>query len=254
MNAALYFQERFGLGSDPVDALKNVFADPTEILRRIFSGEKILYLFNLFAPAGLLLLFSWESLLLVLPYVGLNLLGSYPLLVTPNQAQYNVLVVPMIVISAEIGSVRFSRFLSEHTKFPFRLWSTIFCSFVLLLSFGYHFRLAHLPYSPFFKWPQITERHQLADRIASEIPVNASLSVQDNLAPHASQRRDLYLFPEIKRAQFIYLDLWVIEDLKQNGVLDLTPQVQAILSEDSYETVFSRDGLLLLRRKSSNNE
>jgi len=254
MNAALYFQERFGLGSNPLDAIKNILADPNEILQRVFSAEKMFYLLNLFAPVGFLLLFSWESLFLVLPYVGLNLIGSYPLLISPTQAQYNVLVVPMILITAEIGSTRLSRFFSKHSKLPNREWITILCFYILLLSFGYHFRLAHLPYSPYFKWPQITERHQLANRIASEIPVDASLSVQDNLAPHASQRRDLYIFPETNQAQYIYLDLWVIEDLRKNGVMDLTAQVEAVSSAGSYETVFNQDGLLLLRRTSFDNE
>ena len=254
MNAALYFQERFGLGSNPFDAIKNILADPNEILHRIFSAEKMLYLFNLLAPVGFLLLFSWESLFLVLPYVGLNLIGSYPLLIAPTQAQYNVLVVPMIVITAEIGSARFSRFLSKHSKFSNRVWIPILCFYMLLLSFGYQFRLAHLPYSPYFKWPQITERHQLANRIALEIPENASLSVQDNLAPHASQRRDLYIFPETNQAQYIYLDLWVLEDLREKSVMDLTAQVEAVLSAGSYETVFEQDGLLLLRKTSFENE
>lgn len=249
MNAALYFRNRFDLGSDPLSALKGILSDPGGLFRRLASPEKIFYLFSLFAPAGFFLLFSWEALLLVLPFVGLNLLGSYPLLITPTQAHYNVLLVPVIVITAEIGSDRLVNWKSERSRPPMQVRNFAVCAFILLLSFGYQLRLAHLPLSTYFSWPQVSERHRLAERIAASIPVEASLSIQDNLAPHASQRRDLFIFPHINQAQYIYLDLVVVEDLRRNRVYDLTPQVQAAVDDKRYETVVDQDGLLLLRRK-----
>ena len=184
MNAALYFESRFNLGGSPTEALLNITRNPTIITDRILTSQKISYLVNLFASVGFLPFFSWQTLFLVAPSVFLNLLGDFEFLYSPAQAQYNALLAPFVVYTAVAGFVWLVGVLGRKTKFKPFFWGNILLVFVLMLSLGYHLRLAHLPYSPYFKWPQVTERDQLARQIASQIPLDRSLSVQDNLAPN----------------------------------------------------------------------
>jgi uncharacterized membrane protein len=159
------------------------------------------------------------------------------------------MIAPFVVYTAAVGFKGAVNFLSHRSKYRPSFWQNILLLFVLLLSFGYHFRLAHLPYSPYFKWPQITDRDLLAREIASEIPVYESLSVQDNLAPHASHRYDLFVFPIVNQAKYVYLDLEWIEAVRTADIIDLTPQLKQILEDPQYEVLINEQGLLLLQHK-----
>jgi len=248
-NASVYLSSGFGLGDTPSETLTIILKDPAILLRRMTRPEKVSYLVNLFAPVGYLSFFSWQTLILVAPSVVLNLFGEYPLLYSPAQAQYNALLAPFIVYTAVLGFVWLVDFLGRRTNFKPTFWVNILLVFVLMLSIGYHLRLAHLPYSPYFQWPQVTERHQLARKIAAGIPVDRSLSIQDNLAPHASHRHDLYVFPRLDGADYVYLDLEWIENLREAGIVDQTPQLEQLLNDPQYEVLIEEKDLLLLQRK-----
>ena len=83
------------------------------------------------------------------------------------------------------------------------------------------------------------------------IPAQASLSVYDTLAPHLSNRRDLYVFPQIEEAEYVFLDLEAIEEMRQSNVLDLTTHLNELLSNGQYEYILERYGYLILHRWTS---
>jgi hypothetical protein len=138
--------------------------------------------------------------------------------------------------------------MSRRARQPRWFWQAVLVIYVLLLAFGYQLRLAHLPYSPYFKWPQVTERHRMAEQISRQIPSQASLSASDDLAPHASHRQNLYIFPGVNDADYVFLDLRLIEDLRAAGLLDLTAPLEAIRSDPHYQVVIDQEDFLLLRR------
>jgi hypothetical protein len=81
-----------------------------------------------------------------------------------------------------------------------------------------------------------------------QVPTNASVSAQNALVPHLSQRQSIYLFPyAVGHADYILLDaigsIYPFKDYQ-----DYASKVKAALQHGDYGVVDMRDGYLLLKR------
>lgn len=248
MSNAIHFRNRFELGESPAAALRTLLGRPLLAWQRWTEPAKLHYFANMYAPTGFLALFSLENVFLVLPALAMYGLSVYAPMYSAAQAQYNVLLAPFMVISAAAGSAWLVERLERRLKFKRAFWLKLISGYVLLLSFAIQLQLPFLPYSPFFAWPRPEPRQSTAQALARLIPADASLSVYDTLAPHLSNRRELYVFPQLEDAGYVFLDLQALESLRQAGLLDLSGEVQALRSGGRYEILQEQQGYLLLRR------
>jgi uncharacterized membrane protein len=242
---------RFGyLGNSPAQVLTNLVAHPELALIELSRPEKIGYLLHLFAPVGYLSMFAPVMLLPVLPTLLMNLMAASPPAYSPVLFQYNAPLPPFIVLAAAMGSSRLAGWIGARSAPRRRLAQVALFAFVLLMSVGYQLKLSYLPFSPFFRWPQITAHHQLGWQIAESIPPDAIVSAQNQLAPHVSNRRTVYVFPYVADADYVFLDSTLIAFLSYTArdaeqVERITRQ---LLSDPCYTVVLQQDGYLLLKR------
>jgi len=82
---------------------------------------------------------------------------------------------------------------------------------LLVLFANYNLMAARGALEPFFPPLSNGAREERINRLLAMIPPDASVSASDTLNPHLSERRDLYLFPDIGRgddiAQYIVIDV-----------------------------------------------
>ena len=113
-----------------------------------------------------------------------------------------------------------------------------------------HFMLGYTPLSRVFVWPEVTARESIALGMINQIPNDAPVSVELHLAGHFSQFKTVRIFPDVRDAQWIMLDVWYGNYalyIDTNGTQDLW---NTILTDPSWETVSARDGFILLKKGS----
>jgi hypothetical protein len=90
------------------------------------------------------------------------------------------------------------------------------------------------------------ERHaELAATFAAEIPGNAAVSATSALFPRVSRREQVYVFPAVADADFVFLD--VIASSAPTSTGDVFARVQRLLHDGDWTVQRAEDGLLLLR-------
>jgi uncharacterized membrane protein len=111
-----------------------------------------------------------------------------------------------------VGSVYAVTFLEQRIhkklKWPKKRIVTIIGVYILFVAVAQDVVL-HGPINSFFK-PQFHEtREWMRDNyeIIKKIPPGVSVSAQNSLLPHLSQREEIYLLPEVGEAQYVFVDL-----------------------------------------------
>lgn len=79
---------------------------------------------------------------------------------------------------------------------------------------------------------------------------DAIVSAQNQLAPHVSNRRTVYVFPYIADADYVFLDSTLIAFLSYNArdAEEVERITRQLLSDPRYTIVLQQDGYLLLKR------
>jgi hypothetical protein len=103
------------------------------------------------------------------------------------------------------------------------------------------------PLSTNFEWPALTAHDRLAEQMLGMIPPAASVSAQDTLDPHVSDRSDVYLFPDYADADYVALDVSASAIPSKPSALHAT--VVAMLRSRQWDVLFADDGILLLHRR-----
>jgi hypothetical protein len=116
---------------------------------------------------------------------------------------------------------------------------------VLLWALGYNYVRGFCPWSQNFEIPQVAAHHRLFQRFAAQIPPEAVISTTPPLFPHLSHRRVIYLFPEVRDAEFVLLDVSGVTDMHPNDVHDL---FQQLTGSGQFGVVDAADGYILLKR------
>ena len=241
------------LGSSIPEIAKNILSHPLEILKVMFSVERIRYIFLLIAPVFSLALFSWP-IAIVLPVLATYLLSSNPM--TFDIFFYH--------------SSFFAPFVYFSAIFTLRRWFldskfllTLFLALILMFSVGSSLYFSVSPLSSYYKISDyLPDAH--ARKIAElekMIPAGASLSAQHNLAPHFSEREHIYRFPLQKdQADYILLDttdpyrnnpnqLFQFEYALQVNYDDWQSDIDALKKSEKYDLIYDSDGYLLFKAK-----
>jgi uncharacterized membrane protein len=247
------------LGKTPGEMVKQFITHPWESFshqfgfgngstarEKIFGELRRVYPLKMFLPFLLLPFLGWPILLATLPAFGYNLLSG-----NINQSsiyfQYNSPIIPFLFIGTILGFKRVLRWSRNGSRkwFPgligwFLVISTLFSFFYLDNPFT---KVVNRPYFQVFALqtvPGIEEFYQAARLIPTEASVQTSYA----FAPHLSHRQKLYRV-DLGKYFADYLILNVI-DFRWH----LRPRhVRKILSHPGYEIVYSKNNVVLLKKK-----
>ncbi len=161
---------------------------------------------KIFAPVGFLSFFSPAHLLLTTPTFFQNILSSYPGQYSIVH-QYTAPLTPFVFISAIYGLknlINYSKktsgnFLNSFIKANLNLL-IILALIVLTIKYS---RYNSIDYK---KWHRFSNHTEILNKFITFIPQSCSVSAQDVLVPHLSNRKLIYLFPVINDADYILLD------------------------------------------------
>ena len=259
------------LGSGPVEIVRNILLHPLSLLRQhVLEHSHLQYLRILLAPAGYLPLLAPWILVLAVPSIALNLFSS-----DPNQYlgifQYNAEIVPVLIFATIeaivviiwivqwfVNQVREQRVQAQPAEKPaaaprrLERWIRpslliVLLGFMLFSVVRQDYAYGALPTSKGFQWPQLTAHDALAQRFIEMIPPSASVSAQAVLAPHISERTNIYQFPyQDDQADYIFLDITSLT--YPYAFHDYTTEVKRVLMGGKYGVVAAQDGYLLLKK------
>jgi uncharacterized membrane protein len=214
-----------GLGSSAAEIIASILHRPWIIFTQTFGQpQKLLTIALLAASVGALALTRWEAAL-VLPLLLAHLLSN-----GPHQSslayQYSAGILPLLFFAAVKGAKRI--------RIPVLYILLVLAIPAVVLRFP----------NP-FKMGLDLKRAAYIHRLTKKIPPDASVSVSNNLAPHLVNRNEVTLYPRIENADYVLVDLegniypaeW---DSRYEDARRLT---------QGYDTLYSQDGLLLLRKR-----
>lgn len=207
-----YLHTRYGyLGHGISGALHTVIYNPGVFAQVLFTWPKLGYLQRLLAPVGFTALLSPAGLLLGAPTFVLNLFSTEPSMysgVGHNSAE----LISVVMIAGILGARRGVSLLQ--LWMPRARASLVVAIYVLVMAISNHHFNGFTPLSAYFQAPSIGRHQHLADKFVAMVPASAPVSTQDQLDPHLSSRRYLYLFadtgrwpPPLAPASYILLDV-----------------------------------------------
>ena len=222
------------LGGGPAEAIQTLFRDPLILAKQVFRQEKVLALVQLLASMGFLPLLGGGLVLVALPLIWyLQLSDDRALAVL---WQWHAATYLPVFFGAIYGGFR---------RLPARgryiaAGVLILASIVAFFLDGSALRLLREP-------GMAPERREIARSLMAQIPPEASVSAQDELLPHLSHRREIYLFPTIEDADYILMDrLGSTYPLETE---DYEVFWQAAQDPFGYEKLYDDNDLILLRRQ-----
>ena len=257
------------LGGSPGQVALYMLTHPVQVVRDyVLSPDRIVYLRTLLAPVAYLPLVAPLTVLIAVPALAINMLSSYAPMYS-GIYQYNAEIIPVLIVAAIEGvailaglgawataRVR-SRLSAQTLRWPrwamrFPLRRTLMMGLTLLvLLFALRAQRDHgyTSLAKGFTWPVVTAHAQLANSIIARIPPDASVSAQTDLVPHLSQRRHIYLFPDLMEdADYVFLDVTGSLYPQSLAVQSYIDQARTLLTGGRYHVVVADEGYLLLAK------
>ncbi len=254
-----FFEAYDYLGKSFGERVHTLFFRPLFVLRHVLTPVKMAYVFLLLIPLAFLPVLRPAILVLALPTLAINLLGSEEHIHYHSLFfQYNASVLPFLYIALvyALNGLR--------VKKPSLFMPVCACVLFLHVFFSYYFGPA--PWSKTFWNPdyKVAQFRTLdysyksyvpAENAAalregiSHIPAGASVSAQSDIVPHLVNRRGLYFFPSfIEKADYVIIDMkgniWPLTEKSAHeaGVLKLR-------NDRRFSMIFSKDGVMVFKRR-----
>ncbi|MFQ5911839.1 MAG: DUF2079 domain-containing protein [Nitrospinota bacterium] len=229
--SGIHYMGRWGQwGETPVEALVGVLTDPGGVFEKVWTYRKARSLFNLFGPFLFLPLLAPSTLLLVVLPIGVNLLSTIDV-----QSRIGMYYATPVLPYLFLGTVRVLRKL-ELRRGPGRgvlaLAALVFLVGVANSSFWDLVRPRRL---------SITQVHRAGWAIAASIPPDASVSAMNHVFPHVQRRDWIYVFPDIRDAEYILLDT------RGNPPQPDKKKLADLRSDPAFELLREERGFLLLK-------
>jgi uncharacterized membrane protein len=244
-------EQRYGdFGDSPGEILTTVLTDPGKVLSTAFDSEGLRYLADLLLP--LLLLFAAAPLVLVaaIPELGLNLLSE-----TDTQSSihhhYTAGLIPPLIAASVLGAARIAR--GDRRRGALLAGIAVSAALVANFVLGAIPLWRDLPGGQSYQayHSHVSAHDRIAERALELIPDDAVVSATNSLGSHLSARERFLSFPVLDDAE------WVAADETQPGYLDRwDPSATArdlarLRRSPDWELVFSEDGVLVFKRRSS---
>ena len=279
------FMPSYGyLGSSVSEVIHTIMTKPLFVLSHVFTLAKIAYLGMLLLPLILILPLFSGIFVLGLPIFAQNLLSAY----YPHYSimyQYSAILLPILYISAieSLSKIHNSNFTSRLNQIFEKLSGGHFDSrsrnlvisliFLILLftlassttygPFGYIYKVnasevsGHSTY--FENMFTETQQYRIAKEIASQIPENASVIVQEPFQMLLSQREHIYIFHyhtfSEERVENVtpYRVEYVIVNLNNPRLenVDGWKKWMEGLEHRGWEKIMERDGFFVFKSKST---
>lgn len=184
------FENAYGspLGNNINEIAINSITKPFLLIKTILSPENIKYLSKLILPISPLIFLSPITFIFSLSGLASNLLSQASIL-KAQLMHYESLAIPFLYFSLILGVKR----LINQPKPKRKKLYTRASIFIILVSFlfgFYKFTLVRI------NQPVIYEQsNKDLDTLVSLVPENRSISTQDYISGHLTNRQELYLFP-----------------------------------------------------------
>jgi uncharacterized membrane protein len=205
------------------------------------------YLLNLYGPLAFIPFLSPSHLIPAAPWLAFTLLAGNPEYVSIYN-QYSAYIAPFIFM----GMVRAtSRLISREPKHnPIHIVVLVLMATTFFLtSVDPVLAKPYWPHTP--RWPTLTERDKVLHKIIQEIPSEASVLTQNNLAPHLTNRREIYItlpIPPPHRPDYILVDTTHFSYDEPNLRPSPAQIIPFLLSEGQYGLKLSCNGILVYKK------
>ncbi len=254
-----FFEAYDYLGKTFGERLHTIIFHPLFVLKNILTPVKIAYIFLLLFPLAFLPVFSPRVLMLAIPTLAINLLGSKEHIHYHSIFfQYNCSILPFLYISL-VYSMSFIKQKKSAWFFP----AAVFILFQHIF-FSYYFGPA--PWSKSFMHPEykvaqfrtldysyesyVSSPHtEVLREAVTEIPANVSIMAQSDIVPHLVNRRGLYFFPSsIEKAEYVIIDTkgntWPVAESAEYDA-----RVLEFKKSKNFTSIFSKDGVMVFKRR-----
>jgi uncharacterized membrane protein len=223
------------VGGTPQGMAHKLVTDPMSFVHSVATGHKAFYVILLFVPfLGLWLL---EPLLMLgaVPELAIDLLSSQGHM-TSIGYQYTAGIAPFVIAASIFGLARFKR-QADRVSMWVLVCTLCVAIFSPLNQLGHDVQALGSPLT--------SAKAQALSLIPKAVPVSAS----NELAGYLSERRYIYTFPHVARAQWIVVD---INDptLHPHG---FKRDVRKYESDAAWRVVFSSHGVAVLHRRSTDS-
>lgn len=251
-NESAYPSRYAWLGSSVSEIVRNMVFHPVEVIKVLFSFERMNYLFLLIIPTFSLALFSWP-IAIILPILAINLLSS-------NGMTYNVFFYHSAIVAPFVFFV---------AVFSFKKWflgvskmETAFLALFLVSAVFAGFILGVSPLSNKYTLADyIPDKHaRLMAEIKKIIPADAEISIQHNLGSHFSGREKIYRFPiKYQEAEYVFVDttdpyrnnpqqIFQFEYALQMDMKEWEDKIAEMKASANYALIYDQDGYLLFKK------
>ncbi len=248
-----YLHSRYSyLGHGIHGAFHTVVHDPGVFGSVLFTWPKLGYLQRLFAPVGFICLLAPAALLLGAPTFAINLFST-DLHMVSGLGDNSAELVSVVMIAAILGTRHLldlsSRWIRPHSA------GIAVALYVLGMAIWNQHLNGFTPLGAYYQLPTIGRHQTIEARFVAMIPPAAAVSTQDELDPHLSSRRYLYLFedtgripppPLLPQAHSILLDAAGPTYPLQS--FELHDLVQPYIRRAGWGIRAADDGLILVQR------
>ncbi len=218
------------LGDSAGAILWTIVSRPIDVLRLMFTTDKVVYLALMVLPLALLPLLAPDVAILAAPPLLMNLLSLRPFQITVRE-QYQALVIPGLVLAAIIGAARLwgwwrahrpstpsrgaslsdDQSIRQHSASTRGRWGLWLMLGVIGVATATNLAYRN-PVVTTVLYRESPERLAAMERLAMFIPPDAPLGVTSFLAPRMMPRRYIYYvppdesFPPLERAKYLFID------------------------------------------------
>lgn len=185
--------------SSPWDMIQNIFSQPLIFIDVLLShSEKLITYAKHLTSGGIFMIFT-PAILLIIPWYAQKFLSSREEFWTMEQFHYSIDISWALLIGVILFFVYLQR-ISRRRQIYSSLTKILQMIFIVLAL------CVNLYNSP-LRWISYHwENNKTIYSFISDIPSSASISTQNSLIPHLSQRKDIYLFPMVAGADYILLE------------------------------------------------
>jgi len=242
------------LGKDKMTIIKNLITRPGLIIYGFKNINKLVYLLYLILPLAGLCLFS-PFIILGAPTLFINLLSAEQTMYSCG-FHYSAPLLFYLLISSIFGLIFLIKRFKKNDSLI--LYKPLLILFISSLLFGGQFRFqTHgITKDNFNRPPSIkkiyaesfSRRVKNREKVVSLIPKDASLSTSVMLGVFFAGRRDLYMFPLIKDAEFIALEKPGINWI-QISEKDYKKAINDLEKNKNYQLIYEDDYYLVFKRR-----
>jgi uncharacterized membrane protein len=245
------FEGRYAaVGGSPSGIARTSVAHPLRLAEAVTQAHDLRYLLQLLLPLALLPLFGAGATLIATPEIVLNLLSDTPTQ-TSIDFHYTAASIPGLFVGAVFGAARIARVRPQLGAQLVRGAVLVACATTVAwgpVPLWSHFPLGQHPTSYQYR---TSRRDHAAARAVSLIPTAAAVSVSNTLGAHLSARERVLSFPLLLEARWVAVDTLRMSYGDDNRAHLKGLRALTKLRQDyRWQTVFARNGILVLHRRS----